>query len=100
MDPTYVPDEAKVRQAAELERRPHTRFIRNPDSDVWHLGLRSEMRGSRSGLLMSVWYRTACSGRKLGGAWGQKEVDVLPAGAYVCPRCAVQAKKLGISYDH
>lgn len=41
------------------------------DETIWHLGRKREQRGARTGRLMHTYYVTACSGRQLGGAWGQ-----------------------------
>jgi hypothetical protein len=90
----YIPDPAKIRRSAELDQSPATKFIKSPDKDTWHLGLRKDSLGARSGLILHVSYRTACSGKQLGGAWGQTERLELPEGSSLCPRCKAALAKL------
>lgn len=65
-----------------------TKFISSTTSKNWHIGVRKELRGERTGKVFSVYYVTKCSGAQLGGAWGQTEKNELPKGAVLCPRCS------------
>jgi hypothetical protein len=92
VDPTYVPDPAKVAEHNRLNQSPRNVFIRALSGATGtHLGLRRDMLGARSGLILSVGYVAACSGRQIGGPWGygryQTTTDT------VCPRCATYAAK-------
>jgi hypothetical protein len=80
----YIPTQDKINKAAKLEQSPTTKYICS-NSSQWHIGVRKDMRGSRSGLLMSVSYVTACTGQQLGGAWGQTEKT--EHDGEVCERC-------------
>lgn len=55
-----------------------------PDSTYSHIGDLRELRGVK-GTLFGTYYVTLCSGRKLGGPWGQMETSI-PMGT-ICPRC-------------
>jgi hypothetical protein len=60
---------------------------------IWHLGRRREARGARTGRLLHTYFVTACSGKQLGGCWGQTERDSeQPPSDDVCKRCAFFAK--------
>lgn len=72
---------------------PTTKWITSDPDGLWHLGKRHERRGSRTNNLHAVYYLTACSGKQLGGPWGQVERTELPSGAGVCARCAAIAAK-------
>ena len=53
-----------------------------------HLGIRREKQwGKLVGKFMTSFYVTACSGRKLGGPFGQGEHAEIPEGHEVCRRC-------------
>lgn len=83
-----------------INHYPETKWITSNPEGYWHVGLRHESRGLRTGKLMSVYYKTACSGRQLGGPWGQTERNELPANAGVCPRCqAILNKRNIINYE-
>lgn len=58
----------------------------NRDDSMWHLGVAREARGPVSGRVLSTSYVTRCSGRSLGGAWGQSKNRGRPA-RDLCPRC-------------
>jgi hypothetical protein len=93
MDTSYIPDPATVRRSAELDLSPATKFIKSPHSGLWHIGKRHDSRGARSGLILRVSYITSCSGKQLGGPWGQTERRELPDGASLCPKCqSIRAK--------
>lgn len=82
------------RSNMNLEESPQTKFIaaNGVDDPLWHLGLRRDMRGARTGTLRHVWYVTACSGRQLGGPWGQSTTTEQPT--HLCSRCAKLWEKL------
>jgi hypothetical protein len=74
-----------------LEAKPQYRFINsNQSQGSWHIGRRLDSRGDKSGKLFGVYYVTLCSGRQLGGAWGQSEKD--EHSGNVCSRCATIAR--------
>lgn len=94
----HAGDRAKWIRAEGLERMPPTRFIASnaAEGGLWHVGKRAELRGGRTGLLLAVYYVTACSGKRLGGPWGQAERDDRPEGP-ICPRCARIAARVALA---
>lgn len=88
----YVPDAEKLATHERLNKSPRYAFIRSGESNV-HLGLRVDMLGVRSGLILRVSYVSACSGKKIGGAWGYAKTQNQPEGSHVCPRCVKYAAK-------
>jgi hypothetical protein len=86
-------DPSKAIIAARLEQLPATKFISSRCADApWHLGKLRKTYGPRTGLCLSAYYVTACSGRQLGGPWGQHEQTDKPAGDF-CSRCEAIRKK-------
>jgi hypothetical protein len=62
-------------------------------TDLWHYGVRKEVKRRKSGKVVSVYYVTLCSGQQLGGSWGQtvtKRGD-LNKHAQICTRCSKRA---------
>jgi hypothetical protein len=76
----------KKRNHDELNQQPMTKFI-SASGTIWHLAKREEHIGVKSGLIIAVYYLNACSGKQLGGSFGQTERTVLPEGATLCKRC-------------
>ena len=94
-DPTYVPDADKLEKHARLNQSPQRLFIQTRGG-VAHIGLRQDLLGDRSGLILSVSYVAACSGKQIGGPWGYTRSQVQPVDSDICPRCAKYAVKHGI----
>lgn len=88
----YVPDAAKIATHERLDKSPRFAFIRSGEGNV-HLGLRVDMLGVRSGLIMDVSYVSVCSGKQIGGAWGYTKTQDQPKGSVPCPRCVKYAAK-------
>ena len=95
-DPTYVPDPAKLANHARLDKSPRHSFIKASWTAV-HLGLRRDALGDRSGLILSVGYVAACSGKQIGAPWGYSKEQIQPVGSKVCDRCVRYAEKHGIA---
>lgn len=89
-DPKLFTSE-KVRRDAELQNQPEFKFIASNrlDGAPWHIGRRKFTRYSKSGLISSAYYVTACSGQQLGSAWGQTEMSYGDgtSPAHLCERC-------------
>ena len=68
----------------------------NNEGAKFHLGLKHELRGDKSGHVYATHYITACSRKQLGGAWGYWNAPIDPRtinGAAICARCfAISAK--------
>ena len=86
----------KVAMDALYQAMPATKFVASCKTPgypplgwqpTWHVGVKSELRYVRSGLISHVTYVTKCSGQQLGGAWGYRERTELPEHAHVCKRC-------------
>ena len=64
----------------------------------FHLGLKHELRGDKSGKVYSTHYITACSRKQLGGAWGYWKSPTDPrtgtSTREICSRCFALASKL------
>lgn len=58
------------------------------ESAVWHAAVERESRGAK-GTLFGTYYVAACSGRQLGGAYGQSMRHAMPSGpgVVICRRC-------------
>ena len=76
----------KQRLHDEFSQQPLTKFISAKGTN-WHWAKREEHLGAKSGLIMGSYYLTACSGKQLGGAFGQTERKSLPEGATLWARC-------------
>lgn len=63
-----------------------TKWISSSTARRWHLATKKELRGARTGAVMSRYLVTACAGRQLGGAYGYTIIDEPPF-TDVCPRC-------------
>lgn len=61
---------------------------------VWHVGTIKELRGAKTGKVMSTYKVTLCTGRGLGGAWGctTHEGNEPPSGT-VCKACETKMEK-------
>lgn len=68
-------------------------------SGLWHVGVRHELCGEKTGKIFSIYYVTKCNGRQLGGSWGYKTADELPEGSEKCPRCFKEAQRIGKKSD-
>ena len=80
-------DSAKLHHHKLCSQQPERKYITSNQSDsLWHIGRRCDTIGPKSGLILNVYYSTLCSGRTLGGAWGQTEKR--EHDGPVCPRCA------------
>jgi hypothetical protein len=85
---------AKLAEHERQNTKPATRFIASNGAKpmhtfsgpTWHLGQRRELLYTRSGLIMKVYYVAKCTGKQLGGCWGQTERDDDPGGVK-CSRC-------------
>lgn len=86
-DELFTPE--KVATDARLQQQPEFKYIstNRVDCAPWHIGRRKISRYSRSGLISSVHYVTACSGKQLGGAFGQMEMEYGNPPADLCERC-------------
>jgi len=91
----YVPDAAKLATHERLKESPHYAFIRSGEGNV-HLGLRADMLGVRSGLILRVSYVSACSSKQIGGAWGYVKTQEQPEGSHLCQRCVKYAARHGV----
>lgn len=70
------------------------------DGAMWHVARREEVRGERTGKLFAVVYRTRCSGRTLGGAYGQTRRNEAPHDSeYVCNVCLRRSTVVGVGAD-
>jgi hypothetical protein len=81
---------AKQREHERQDAKPPTCFIASHKTYGWqtyHIGVRRDLRYAKSGLIQIAYYVTKCSGRQLGGAWGQAETQKLPNDAILCNRC-------------
>ncbi len=98
MDPAYTPDPSKLAAHTSLNQSPQRCFIRSRAgvSRTVHLGLRRDHRGDRSGLILSVGYVAACSGKQIGGPWGYTRWQAYCIGSDICTRCARYAGKHAI----
>lgn len=65
------------------------------ETGMWHLGVAVEGRGAVTGKLFSVSYKTACSGRQLGGAWSYSKSQSKPMDPTFtfCRRCEALAAR-------
>lgn len=68
-------------------------YMGSASSRFWHIATRKESIGPVSGKVLAVYYVTACSGRQLGGPYGQTVSNTAPATDDLCPRCARFAAK-------
>lgn len=95
MSDSTVIDPEKRRKSEALHKLPEQRFIRSNalETSSWHIGRKRFVFGMKSGLAVRAYYLTLCSGRSLGGPWGQEEVDEQPEGT-ICPRCQSIAQRL------
>lgn len=82
----------KKRKHDEFNQQPMTKFI-SANGTSWHLAKREDHLGAKSGLIMAIYYLTACSGKQLGGSFGQTERKALPDGANLCKRCQLLLDK-------
>lgn len=72
------------------------RFTRsnNPDAaGLWHIGIRKELRGEKTGKLFATYWPTLCRGKQLGGAWGQDQQEFVSEP--ICAVCEKRALKHG-----
>lgn len=70
------------------ESRPQYIASNATEDAPWHLAVRHEARSAKTGKLFGVYYKTRCSGRTLGGAYGYTRIESIPEHARVCTRCA------------
>lgn len=92
---TYEVSAEKLRTHELLSQQPERKYITsNQSNGHWHIGRRHDSVGPKSGLILAVHYRTLCSGRTLGGAWGQTEQR--EHDGPICPRCARIAHELSL----
>jgi hypothetical protein len=67
-----------------------TQFICSNQSDdkpTWHIGVKKELRGDRTGKLLGTYYLTACNGQQLGGAYGYTVRNAVDGRDKLCARC-------------
>lgn len=55
------------------------------DDSPWHLGVKREVRSEKTGRLFSSYFVAACTGKTLGGSYGQTVRD--EPGRELCRRC-------------
>lgn len=84
---TYEVSAEKLRTHELLSQQPERKYITSNQSEgLWHIGRRRDNVGPNSGLILAVYYPTLCSGRTLGGAYGQTEKR--EHDGPICPKCA------------
>jgi hypothetical protein len=89
-------DSAKLQHHELLSLQPSRKFITSNKSEgLWHIGKRCDTIGPKSGLILHVHYITLCTGKTLGGPWGQTERKECTES--ICPRCERIDAKLGLS---
>ena len=82
-------DSTKLHRHELFSQQPERKYITsNQSNGYWHIGRRCDTIGPKSGLILNVHYSTLCSGRTLGGAWGQTERREYDGSAPLCPKCA------------
>ena len=92
---THKVDATKLHHHELFSQQPERKYITsNQSGNLWHIGRRCDTIGPKSGLILNVHYSTLCSGRTLGGAWGQTERREYDGSAPFCPRCARIAHEL------
>lgn len=75
--------------AAKLESSVPCYITSNANDGAWHVGVERVIVGPNSGKVLHRYYVTACSGRRLGGPWGQTERASIDKNRdALCPRCA------------
>ena len=79
----------KLKKSKDYEKEPKIKYIRSQKDKKgnWHIGKKKESKYGRSGLLANVYYVTSCTGKQLGGPWGQSEITKMPSKDEICPRC-------------
>jgi len=95
MNPDYVPSAEKLADHARFEKWPTRNYIATNANDyaTWHIGRAKKSIGPNSGLILGVYYVTACSGRVLGGAYGYRKSETVGSDWAMCPRCLAWEKK-------
>lgn len=58
------------------------------NTHTYHLGVLRELRGEKTGKVYSTYVVAACSGRQLGGVWGQTVYKTeAPEHGIACRKC-------------
>ena len=85
----------KLRTHELLSQQPQRKYVTSNQSEgLWHIGRRRDNVGPNSGLILAAYYPTLCSGRTLGGAYGQTEKR--EHNGPICPKCARIAHDLDL----